>query len=80
LVDGGVKWSISDADLETKTITGDCPGDYLPSLVEKDVPCGVWIPCAKSRQVDESRFYPNMYLAGAPAIIGLAAEAKVFNS
>jgi hypothetical protein len=29
--------------------------------------------------VDESRFYPNMALDGAPHLIDLAAEAKVFH-
>ncbi len=41
LVDGGVLWANQDRDLFQKTITGDSPGDYLPSLVEMEVPCGV---------------------------------------
>lgn len=41
LVDGGVEWADKQRDLSRKTVTGDCPGDYLPSLVEKEVPVGV---------------------------------------
>lgn len=41
LIDGGVMWADKSRDLSVKTITGDCPGDYLPFLVENDVPCGV---------------------------------------
>lgn len=40
-IDGGVMWADSKRDLTAKTTTGDCPGDYLPSLVEKEVPIGV---------------------------------------
>lgn len=40
-VDGGVLWADSTRDLNTKTTTGDCPNDYLPYLVENDVPVGV---------------------------------------
>jgi hypothetical protein len=29
--------------------------------------------------VDESKFHANMVLAGAPDLIDLAAEAKIFN-
>jgi sulfur relay (sulfurtransferase) complex TusBCD TusD component (DsrE family) len=41
LIDGGVEWANSKRDLNLKTVTGDCPNDYLPSLVEKEVPTGV---------------------------------------
>lgn len=41
LIDGGVMWANSSRDLTTKTRTGDSPSDYLPYLVEKEVPIGV---------------------------------------
>ncbi len=41
LIDGGVMWADKNRDLSIKTITGDSPGDYLPELVDKEVPCGV---------------------------------------
>jgi sulfur relay (sulfurtransferase) complex TusBCD TusD component (DsrE family) len=41
LIDSGVKWANSEQDLSVKTPTGDCPNDYLPYLVEKEVPIGV---------------------------------------
>jgi len=41
LVDGGVLWADSTRDFHSKTVTGDCPNDYLPYLVEKEVPIGV---------------------------------------
>jgi len=40
-VDGGVLWADSKRDLNLKTVTGDCPDDYLPYLVEREVPIGV---------------------------------------
>ena len=40
-VDGGVMWADSTRVLSTKTLTGDCPNDYLPYLVENEVPIGV---------------------------------------
>ncbi len=40
-VDGGVTWADKARDLSSKTVTGDCPNDYLPYLVEKEVPIGV---------------------------------------
>ena len=40
-VDNGVMWSDSTRDLNIKTVTGDCPNDYLPYLVENNVPIGV---------------------------------------
>lgn len=79
LIDSGVMWADKDRDLSRKTVTGDCPGDYLPYLVEADVEVGVCIPCAHSRKVDEARFYTNMRLDGGPHLIELAAESKVFN-
>ncbi len=41
LIDGGVMWGNSDRDHNVKTPTGDCPNDYLPYLVEHEVPIGV---------------------------------------
>ena len=78
-IDSGVTWANKSRDLAIKTPTGDCPNDYLPYLVDNQVPIGVWIPCAKARQVDENKFFSNMVLAGGPHLIDLAAEAKVFN-
>ena len=40
-VDGGVMWADSTRDFKTATTTGDCPDDYLPYLVEHEVPIGV---------------------------------------
>lgn len=40
-IDGGVMWANSTKDLNLKTTTGDCPNDYLPHLVENEVPIGV---------------------------------------
>lgn len=40
-IDDGVKWADSTRDLNQKTATGDCPNDYLPYLVEEQVPIGV---------------------------------------
>jgi sulfur relay (sulfurtransferase) complex TusBCD TusD component (DsrE family) len=40
-IDDGVKWADSNRDLGVKTETGDCPNDYLPYLVENQVPVGV---------------------------------------
>ena len=37
----GVQWADSTRDLSVKTTTGDCPNDYLPYLVENEVPIGV---------------------------------------
>lgn len=41
LVDGGVMWADSGRDFSSRTTTGDCPNDYLPYLVENQVPIGV---------------------------------------
>ncbi|MDY6881191.1 MAG: DsrE family protein [Desulfatiglans sp.] len=40
-VDNGVKWADSTREFTKKTVTGDCPNDYLPYLVENQVPIGV---------------------------------------
>jgi tRNA 2-thiouridine synthesizing protein D len=40
-IDDGVKWADSGRDLTVKTVTGDCPNDYLPYLVEHEIPIGV---------------------------------------
>lgn len=40
-IDSGVTWADKNRDFSVKTATGDCPGDYLPYLVEKEVPIGV---------------------------------------
>ncbi len=40
-IDGGVMWADSGRDLDLKTGTADCPNDYLPYLVENEVPVGV---------------------------------------
>jgi len=40
-LDNGVKWADSTRNMEEKTETGDCPNDYLPYLVENQVPIGV---------------------------------------
>ena len=41
LIDDGVKWADSARDFNIKTATGDSPNDYLPYLVENQVPIGV---------------------------------------
>jgi sulfur relay (sulfurtransferase) complex TusBCD TusD component (DsrE family) len=78
-IDGGVTWADTERDLTTKTKTGDCPQDYLPYLVEKEIQVGVCTPCANNRSLDESKFYSNMQLDGGPHLIDMAASAKVFN-
>jgi sulfur relay (sulfurtransferase) complex TusBCD TusD component (DsrE family) len=40
-INDGVKWANSERDLNVKTATGDCANDYLPYLVENQVPIGV---------------------------------------
>ncbi len=40
-IDNGVKWANSERYLDEKTPTGDCPNDYLPYLVDNQVPIGV---------------------------------------
>jgi tRNA 2-thiouridine synthesizing protein D len=41
MVDDGVLWANRERDLTQKTRTGDSPNDYLPYLVENEVPIGV---------------------------------------
>jgi sulfur relay (sulfurtransferase) complex TusBCD TusD component (DsrE family) len=41
LIDDGVMWADSTRDFTIKTVTGDCPDDYLPYLVENEIPIGV---------------------------------------
>ena len=36
-----VMWADSTRDMTENTTTGDCPKDYLPYLVENEVPIGV---------------------------------------
>lgn len=40
-IDDGVFWADNTRGLSEKTTTGDCPEDYLPYLVENEVPIGV---------------------------------------
>jgi sulfur relay (sulfurtransferase) complex TusBCD TusD component (DsrE family) len=40
-VDDGVTWADSTRDFTEKAATGDAPEDYLPYLVENEVPIGV---------------------------------------
>jgi hypothetical protein len=40
-IDSAVLWADSERDFDFKTETGDCPNDYFPYLVEKEVPIGV---------------------------------------
>lgn len=40
-IDNGVYWADNTRDLTVQTPTGDCPNDYLPYLVENQVPIGV---------------------------------------
>lgn len=40
-IDSGVLWADTRRDVSMKTPTGDCPNDYLPYLVENEVPIGV---------------------------------------
>lgn len=41
LVDSGVAWAEPNRDRSQKTTTGDSPGDYLPHLIDNEVPIGV---------------------------------------
>ena len=79
LIDSGVDWAVKGKDGSQKTITGDCVNDYLPYLIEKEIPTGVCTPCAKNRNLDEANFNSNMVLDGGPHLIDMAAEAKIFN-
>ena len=78
-IDSGVDWAMKNQNGGQKTDTGDCVSDYLPYLVENEVPVGVCTPCAKNRHLDEAQFHSNMVLDGGPHLIDMAAEAKVFN-
>jgi len=40
-IDDGVKWADSSRDMTVPSKTGDCPHDYLPYLVENEIPIGV---------------------------------------
>jgi sulfur relay (sulfurtransferase) complex TusBCD TusD component (DsrE family) len=40
-VDDGVLWADSTRDHAATSGTGDCPNDYLPYLVEQEIPIGV---------------------------------------
>jgi sulfur relay (sulfurtransferase) complex TusBCD TusD component (DsrE family) len=40
-IDDGVLWADNSRDLTIVTPTGDCANDYLPYLVEHEVPVGV---------------------------------------
>ena len=40
-IDSGVLWANRARDLTVKTPTGDCPNDYLPYIVENEIPIGV---------------------------------------
>ena len=41
MIDDGVLWANNKRELTQKTGTGDCLNDYLPYLVENEVPFGV---------------------------------------
>ena len=41
LIDDGVVWADNSRDFNAATPTGDCPNDYLPYLVENEIPIGV---------------------------------------
>jgi len=38
LIDGGVLWADTTRDYTVKTPTGDCVQDYLPYLVDSEIP------------------------------------------
>ena len=40
-IDDGVMWADSSRDLTAETPTGDCANDYLPYLVENEIPISV---------------------------------------
>jgi tRNA 2-thiouridine synthesizing protein D len=40
-IDSGVRWADSHRNFSVKTPTGDCPNDYLPYLVDHEIPIGV---------------------------------------
>ena len=78
-IDSAVDWAIKDKDGSIKTVTGDCPNDYLPYIVENEIPVGICTPCANNRDLNEADFFSNMVLDGGPHLIDMAADAKVFN-
>ena len=78
-IDSGVDWAVKGKDGGSKTVTGDCPDDYISYLVDNEIEVGVCTPCATNRNLDESTFHSNMALDGGPHLIDMAAEAKVFN-
>ena len=39
--DDGVLWADTNRDFNINTPTGDCPNEYLPYLVDNEVPIGV---------------------------------------
>ena len=78
-INDGVMWADKDRDMTIKTMADDSASDYLPYLVEHEIIIGVCTPCAKGRQIDETKFYSNMQLDGGPHLIEMAAEATVFN-
>jgi tRNA 2-thiouridine synthesizing protein D len=79
LIDSGVDWAVKGRDGGEKTTTGDSVDDYLPYIIDNEIPTGVCTPCAKNRNLDEADFHSNMVLDGGPHLIDMAAEAKVFN-
>ena len=40
-IDSAVMWADSTRELNIKTVTGDCPNDYLPYIVDNEIPIGV---------------------------------------
>lgn len=79
LMEDGTKWADTTRDFTQKGITGDCPNDYFPYLEENEITVGVCPPCAAARGIDERNFASNMMLDGAPHVLELVAEGKVFN-
>ena len=51
LVDDGVHWAVTGKDGSQKTITGDCPADYLPYLEENKISTGVCVPPAPKEEI-----------------------------
>jgi len=78
-IDAEVMWANKERDHAIRTTTGDCPRDYVPYLVDKEVRIGVCTPCAMNRKLDEAKFCHNMALDGGPHLIEMAAKSKVFN-
>ena len=40
-IEDGTLWADNTRDFTEKTLTGDCPGDYFPYLLENEIPIGV---------------------------------------